>query len=43
MKYTALLLVALAFTAVYAQEEEAAAEGGAEYEYEYYGFWDEYE
>ena len=30
MKYTALLLVALAFTAVYAQEEEAAAEGGAE-------------
>merc|ERR1719240_2610640 len=33
MKYTALLLVALAFTAAYAQEEAAGEAEAAEYEY----------
>lgn len=41
MKCATLLVCALAVTAVLAVEEQTDAEGGAEYEYEYYGFFDE--
>ena len=41
MKVATLLVCALAVTAVLAVQEQSEAEGGAEYEYEYYGFFDE--